>query len=257
MDQLTTGRLLRMLRIRRRWRLIDLAGRSGLSPATLARHELGTIASVERLRRHAAALDTRLELRLIGRGAELPRLRDEEHAAIVDAVAAAFVTDGWTIEAEASFSEWGERGRADLLAHRTRELGSHVAVVEVKTEIADLQELLGSLNVKERLAPVLAARRGWAVERVSAVLALASTARNRAILGAHPTLFRSFAARTLRARGGPVAATRTLLWVPPARARRSQWLAGRRRVRRPTGSASEREPRVPLTQRGVRGGVGS
>jgi transcriptional regulator with XRE-family HTH domain len=231
-----------MLRIRRRWRLRDLAGRSGLSPATLARHELGAIASVERLRRHAAALDARLELRLIGRGAEIPRLHDDEHAAIVDAVTAAFLASGWQVEAEASFNEWGERGRMDLLARRPAAAarrpaaaggsGLQLVVVEVKTEVADLQDLLGSLDVKERLAPTVARRLGWPIGPIGVVLAVASTSRNRSIVAAHPALFRAYTRVRLRHAASRLTAVRTLLWVPPAAAGRRQWLAGRRRVRR-------------------------
>ncbi|MGZ6256697.1 MAG: helix-turn-helix domain-containing protein [Candidatus Limnocylindria bacterium] len=107
MRDLELGRLLRMLRIRRAWRLRDMAGRCGLSRATIGRHELGSIGSVSVIRTHAAALDIRVEWRVVGRGSDVARLLDEEHAAIVETLAARMTRAGWQVEAEASFSEYG------------------------------------------------------------------------------------------------------------------------------------------------------
>ena len=243
MTNLELGRLLRLLRLRRGWRLRDLAVRSGMSAATLGRHELGAIASVERVRRHGAALDARVEFRVVGRGADLPRLLDDEHAAIVNALAAAFRDHGCTVEPEASFSQWGERGRIDLLAQAPAPRGA-LLVVEVKTELADLQDLLGGLSVKARLAPEVARDLGWAGGRVVTVLALAQTARNRAVVGVHRGLFDAFSRAWFRGRPPAVDSGPVLLWVPPRLAGRRRWLAGRRRVRRRPNSQPRR-----LTQR--------
>lgn len=219
-----------MLRIRRGWRLLDVAQRCGLSTATIGRTELGSIGSVRVLRAHASALDVRAEWRLVGRGADLARVLDEEHAAMVEALAAAFIRDRWRVEAEASYSEFGERGRIDLLAcHPDERL---LSVVEVKTELADLQDLLGGLSVKARLAPGVGRRLGWGASRVLTVLAVAATARNRSIVGAHPTLFRPFERRWFRGHGlAVVDQDRVLLWIPASAVGRPRWLAGRRRVR--------------------------
>src|SRR6266508_913264 len=134
MRDLEVGRLLRLLRIRRGWRLRDVADRAGLSLATIGRTELGSITSVAVVRAHAAVLDIRVEWRVVGRGADVARLLDEEHAAIVEALAASMGRQGWRVEVESSYNEYGERGRIDLLAFDpgSREL----AVVEVKTELA-------------------------------------------------------------------------------------------------------------------------
>lgn len=219
-----------MLRIRRGWRLRDVADRCGLSTATIGRTELGSIGSLRAIRAHAAVLDVRAEWRLIGRGADVARLLDEEHAAIVEALAAAFRRDGWRVEPEASYSEYGERGRVDLLAVHP---ATHIfAAVEVKTELADLQDLLGGLSVKARLAPRVARRLGWDGRRVVTVLAVAATAVNRSVVRSHPTLFGPFARRWLRAAALPgFDGDRVLLWIPASAAGRHRWLAGRRRVR--------------------------
>jgi transcriptional regulator with XRE-family HTH domain len=235
MTNLELGRLLRLLRLRHGWRLRDLAVRSGLSAATLGRHELGAIASVERVRQHGAALDAKVEFRVVGRGGDLPRLLDDEHAAIVSALAAAFRDQGSIVEPEASFSQWGERGRIDLLVQAAPPRGA-LLVVEVKTELADLQDLLGGMSVKARLAPTVARELGWAGGRVVTVLALAHTARNRAMVDGHRSLFTPFARTWFRGRPPAVEAGPVLLWIPPRVAGRRRWLAGRRRVRRRANS---------------------
>jgi transcriptional regulator with XRE-family HTH domain len=230
MRDLEVGRLLRMLRVRRGWRLRDVALRCGLSPATIGRAELGAISSVAVLRAHAAALDMRVEIRVVGRGADVARLLDDEHAAIVETLAAALGGAGWPVEAEASYSEYGERGRIDLLAFDPA--GRILVVVEVKTELADLQDLFGSLNVKGRLAPGLGRRKGWRASRVVRVLAVAATEANRSVVQAHPVLFAPFESRWLGNRGLQVREQeRVLLWIPASAAGRRRWLAGRRRVR--------------------------
>ena len=186
--------------------------------------------SVETLERHAAALDLRLHLRLDGRSGELVRLADEEHAVIVELLATWFSASGFAVEIEASFSEWGERGRIDLLAfdapRRT------IVIVEVKTLLLDLQDLLGATSVRERLAPTIARRRGWIVDRVVTMLALADVPATRAIVRRHPSAFASFAVRRL-GRRAVAANDRILVWVSPARAARPAWIAGRQRVRSP------------------------
>lgn len=104
-----------MSRIRRGWRQSDVALRAAASASVIARHERGMISSLAMLDRHAAALDLRPELRLLGRNGQLVRLADEEHAAIVDALARWPRRAGFQVEAEASFNEWGERGRTTCL----------------------------------------------------------------------------------------------------------------------------------------------
>ncbi len=116
MNFLPTGRLLRMLRIRRGWRQDDVSTRSGLSPAAISRQELGNVGSLAALERHAAAFSLRLDVRILGRAGALVRLGDEEHAAIVEVIASWFRNAEFDMETEGSFSEWGERGRIDLLA---------------------------------------------------------------------------------------------------------------------------------------------
>ena len=225
---IAVGRLLRMVRIRREWRQSDVAARAGISASVVARHDRGMINSLAMLDRHASALDLRLDLRLHARSGQLVRMADEEHAAIVESVAHWLRRAGFQVEAEASFSEWGERGRIDLLAYDPRT--GTVVIVEVKTLLLDLQELLGSLDVRERIVAAMARRRGWSVDHRITVLAVAASAANRSVVRVHPALFQPFTVRRL---GQPALATagRLLIWITPRRTARATWVAGRERVR--------------------------
>lgn len=219
-----------MLRLRRNWRQSDVADRARISPAAIGRHENGILGSLRALERHAGVFGLRVDVRVSGRGGELARITDEEHAAIVAALASSFREMGCAVEPEASFSEWGERGRVDLLVYEP--VSGTVIIVEVKTELVDLQDLFGALNVRERLTRVIAERRGWQMRRCVTLLAVASTAANRETVRAHASLFDEFARRTLTPDLLRSQARRVLHWVPAPVAGRRSWLAGRRRVRR-------------------------
>jgi transcriptional regulator with XRE-family HTH domain len=256
------GRILRMLRIKKSWRQVDVAEAAGLSRTAISRHELGLLddANVGAVRLHAAALGLRAELVLIGRGGDLAKMTDEEHAAIVEHTAAALTEHGWLVDAETSFNHYGDRGRFDLLAFHPAT--GRLLVVEVKTELTDLQDLLGVLDVKERLAKRVAAEHGWAATSVSTLLAVAGTDLARKTVAAHPALFASFTI----GRGASALWTtaldrprRTLIWVPPSRAGRTDWRAGRKRVRphraaeRPLTNPNDRSPSTNASDLPARG----
>ena len=228
-QHIAIGRLLRMVRIRREWRQSDVAERARVSASVVARHERGMINSLAMLDRHASALDVRLDLRLLGRSGHLVRMADEEHAAIVESIADWLRRSGFQVQAEASFSEWGERGRIDLLAYDPH--AGTVVIVEVKTLLLDLQELLGGLDVRERLVAVIARRRGWRIERRVTMLAVAASAANRTVVRSHSALFQPFTVRRL-GQSGLDAAGRILVWITPQRMARRTWVTGRERVRR-------------------------
>lgn len=244
------GRFFRMSRYRRDWTQNELSMRAGISETVISRIEGGQ-ASRYRLRviqRHGDALGLRVEIQVTGRGGEAARLLDDEHAAIVEYVAAALAAEGWIVELEPSFSVYGERGRIDLLAYHP-ETGT-LLIVEVKTEVTDLQALFGSLGVKERLAPQLATARGWKVARAATLLAVADVERNRRTVRAHPTLFSRFERHGMRIRAWlhrPRAETSSLLlYVAAPLASRETWLAARRRVRHaPPRPRSPEPPPLP------------
>lgn len=84
----------------------------------------------------------------------MDRFLDREHAAAQAGWAALLRRLGWVVWVERSFSRFGERGRIDLFGWHP---ATRVAlVIELKTELADAQALLGTLDVKTRLAATVA-----------------------------------------------------------------------------------------------------
>jgi hypothetical protein len=149
-------------------------------------------------RRCLEAVEAKLDLQPRWRGAELDRLLDEEHATLQAAWKGRLEKWDWTVVAEASFNYYGDRGRIDLLAWHATTL--HLAVVEIKTEVADAQGLLGALNVKARVAPRVAVSMGWPrPTRVVPILIVRDTTTARDRIARLSPLFGEF---TCRGRSG-------------------------------------------------------
>jgi len=195
MNDAELGAVVRALRHRRGWRQVDLASRAGVSGPLIGLLERGRAdqLSVRGLRRISGALDLRLAWDAGYRGAELARLRDADHASIAEWLTRRLEALDWTVAAEVSFNEYGDRGRIDLLAYRS--LTRSLLVVEIKTVIADVQELLGPLHVKERVAPAVARSRGWPASRAIPMLVVVEGTTNRRRLAAHERLFAPLALR--------------------------------------------------------------
>ncbi|HEX5579731.1 MAG TPA: helix-turn-helix transcriptional regulator, partial [Candidatus Limnocylindria bacterium] len=189
-------RALRALRRRRGWRQSDLGRRAGLSRDVAQRAENGNLEgiTVRSLDRLATALGATLVIELRWRGAELDALMDRVHASLVTAAAERVERAGWTVYPEVSFNHFGDRGRCDLIAWHapTRTL----VIIEVKSRIANLQETLGRLDVKVRLATLLAQELGLARPAgVVSALVLGEDGANRRTVKHHNALFRRFGLR--------------------------------------------------------------
>ena len=157
MDYRRLGATIRAVRIKKGWRQFDLAGRAGVSRAAVSRVESGNIGglSVDHLVVIANALDVRAELVLRWRGGELDRLLNSRHSALHEAVARYFADlPGWIIAPEVTFAVFGERGAIDILAWHPAMRA--LLVIELKTEIVDVNELIGTLDRKRRLAARIA-----------------------------------------------------------------------------------------------------
>lgn len=236
MRDASVARLLRLARVRQDLRQSDVSERAGISRTVVAEHELGQIeaAPVRSLRRHAEALGLSLELTVRGSAGDV--LKDEEHALLTQWIKRQLDVMGWITEPEASFNVWGERGRVDLLGWSPT--ARIVLIDEQKTEVSDVQDLLGTLGVKERLALQIARDRGWDPTSVAVLLVVSKTHRNLRTIQRFSGLFERFtlrgadAVRWLRAPSGPA---RLLLLVPPGEVGRRSWRNGRRRVSRPRG----------------------
>jgi hypothetical protein len=116
-------------------------------------------------------------------------------------------------------------------------------VIELKTELVDVQETVGTLDRKVRLAAEVAAKRGWRPAVVASWLIVAESPTNRRRVGAHGAMLRAAYpadGRTmpgwLRRPRGPIAALSFLSSTPVAGSGRS--LAPVRRVRRRTPSVA-------------------
>ena len=156
------GATIRAIRRRRGIRQSDLARSAGVSASTISRIERGhgdTLA-LDTVARVAAELDVRLDIVPRWRGGELDRLLNAGHSAMHEQVARMFGRfPGWQIAPEASFSIWGERGVIDVLAwHAARRM---LLVIELKTAIVDVQDLISTIDRKRRLAAEVASTRDW------------------------------------------------------------------------------------------------
>jgi transcriptional regulator with XRE-family HTH domain len=217
------GRLARMLRVRQRLTQAALSARVGVGRRAVSMLECGharrlPLGTVEAI---LAGLGARMDVRVMWNGPDLDRLLDAGHAALSAAVKRRLERWNWLVRVEVSYSRYGERGRIDLLAYHpaTRTL----LVIEIKTELVDVQALLGSLDVKVRLARHVARDLGWDVAHVIPAIVFSDRTATRSHVRRLETLFDRFSRRgrpaltwlchpTLPAPGG------LLLFVtPPAR----------------------------------------
>jgi transcriptional regulator with XRE-family HTH domain len=197
MNRAMLARLHRTLRHRLRLTQAQLAARARVSEYAIGRLEA---VDLDRLRfgdleRSFAALGCDLRVNAFYRGATAERLLDEGHALLVGAFVELLRRLRWEVRIEVSFAEFGERGSIDILAWHaaTRAL----LVVEVKSELGGIDATLRPLDVKVRLAPVVARRLGWQPRHVARILVLPeqSTAR-RAVRRHAAVLDRALAARS-------------------------------------------------------------
>ena len=183
------GRGIRVLRIRRGWRQVDLAKAAGVSQSIVSRIErgLGGRLTVEMLARVAQALGSRVDLRLNWQGEGLDRLLDQDHARLVELVTRLLLDAGWDVRTEVSFWVRGERGSVDVLAWH--EASQALLVIEVKSVVPDVQGTLVTLDRKSRLGPEIAATVGWRPRTVARLLAINASRTSRRRVAAHAATF--------------------------------------------------------------------
>jgi hypothetical protein len=163
-----------------------------VSAATISRVERGHFdaLSLSTLRRVAVGLDIRLEIVARWRGADLDRVVNARHAALHESVAQAFAKlPGWEVRPEVSFAIYGERGIVDVLAWHaeTRAL----LVIELKTEVVDVNELIGSADRKRRLARVIVRDFGWMPAGVSMWVIVVESRTTRRRIAEHRAVLRA------------------------------------------------------------------
>ena len=169
-----------------------MAAKAQVSRELVGRIERGGSGSVavDLLRRLAEALGARYDTTIRWQGGDLGRLLNARHSAMHEAMARFLLSSGsWVSEPEVSFSIYGERGVIDVLAWHPS--SRTVLVIELKTELVDVNETMGTLDRKRRLADRLARDRGWDPVAVGVWLAIADSRTNRRALATHATVLRS------------------------------------------------------------------
>ena len=152
MDDQRLGSTIRLLRRRRQWRQADLARAAGMSRAAVSRAERGHL--------------------------------DELTLAAFRRVTAAL-----DLRVEVSYSIFGERGVIDMLAwHADRAM---VLVVEFKTELIDVNDLVATMDRRRRLAIAIAQDFKWRPVSASSLVVLVGDRTNRRRVTEHRTLLRA------------------------------------------------------------------
>jgi transcriptional regulator with XRE-family HTH domain len=190
-DDQRVGSVLRTVRRRRRLTQQQLAEAAGTSQTTVSRLERGHMQalSLSAIRRVAGVLEVRLELVPRWRGADLGRLLDATHADLVEIVLQRLRSAGWATVPEATFSVFGERGAIDVLAwHAARR---SLLVIEVKSTIAEIHDLLAGVDRKRRLAHGIVRERGWRPDHVSVWLVIRDDRTNRRRLARYRSSLRA------------------------------------------------------------------
>lgn len=187
------GARFRAVRVRRGWRQLDVARKAGFDASLISRIErghleqmqLGTILSVARV------LDIQVTLTARSRGADLDRLVSGRHAGLHESVARWFAEElpDWTLDPEVSFSIYGERGIIDILAWHPGNRA--LVIIELKTDIVDVNELIARMDQRRRLAMRIIEGRGWHPLTVSTWVIVADGRANRARLAAHRAVLRN------------------------------------------------------------------
>lgn len=192
MDDIRVGLIFRAIRRSKGLSQATVGSRAGVSQQLISRLERGRIAdlTVRRVRSIGAVLEVEMPFGPRWRGPELQRLLDADHAILVGLVVSLLRELGWTVLVEWSFNHFGERGSVDVVAwHPTFRT---LLVVEVKTRIVDLQDLLSTHDRKVRIAArLLAEEQGWRPSHMGRVVVLPNDStthdtvrRHRAVLDA-------------------------------------------------------------------------
>lgn len=192
MDDLRVGTIIRQVRIKKGWRQADLAAKSRLSRATISRVEGGHLdqLKIATLRRVCAALEVRLDLIAQYRAGDLDRLLNAKHSALHEAVAKVFRDQlpAWTTEHEVSFAIYAERGVIDIVAwHSGRRA---LLIIELKTDVADVNNLLATTDQRRRLARQIVKDRGWDPSSISTSVIITEGRTNRGRVAAHRAVLR-------------------------------------------------------------------
>lgn len=190
-DDLAIGRLFRELRVRLGWPQAEVAARAGISRPAYSEIEHGRLGKVplDKLRKVAAVLEVRLRLTPTWRGAAVDIVMSSRHAGMAERVTRLLTAAGWEVRPEVSFNWYGERGVVDLVAWHAA--SRTVLLIELKTELADVNDLLAVTDRRRRLAAAIVEPFGWTPAAVAQWVAIADSRTNQRRLAAYRGLLRA------------------------------------------------------------------
>lgn len=225
--RLTFGQACRDVRTGLDVELPAVAASVGITPSYLGRIERGlanpTSDVVERL---CDTLGIHLVPDVSGivvrgrRGGDGPR--DTVHARCSACAERRMRSIGWHIAREVEVIDGRYHGWIDLLAFHP--VTGRLLIIEIKTRLDDIGAIERQVRWYERLAPTIAAERGWvARSTTSLVLLLASHENEQAIRVGRDALGLSFPVRGMDVLDVPAAGSRGLALIDPRRRGRT-WL---------------------------------
>lgn len=192
MDDQRIGSALRALRLRRGLRQVDVAAAAGIPRGVVMRIEAGRLDDVSfgHVRRMARVFDARFEGLIRWSGSDLDRLVNRGHALIHEAVFRWLrEIGGWFALPEVSFARNGERGVIDIVAwHAASRI---LLVIELKTRIVDINDLMATMDVRRRVAWQIAEDQGWDPVGVGMWVVVAPGRSNARALADHATVLRA------------------------------------------------------------------
>jgi Holliday junction resolvase-like predicted endonuclease len=96
---------------------------------------------------------------------------------MTETVARMLMDAGWEVRPEVSFSHYGERGVVDLVAWHAA--SRTLLLVELKTELVDINDMLAVTDRRRRLAANIAEPFGWLPAAVASWVVVAESRTNR------------------------------------------------------------------------------
>lgn len=191
MDDERVASGLRRLRVRARLRQADAARLAGIPRQDAVAIEAGRLDGIAfgRIRRYARVVGARFDGELRWRGSDLERLLNRGHAAMHEATVRWLTAiGGWLIVPEVSFAYDRDRGVIDLIAWHAASRA--LLIIELKTRLVDLNALMGSMDIRQRVARRIARERGWTPASISMWVLVADVRTNHRILADHSTVLR-------------------------------------------------------------------
>ena len=192
MDDQRIGASLRALRLRRHLRQEDVSVTADIPRGVAIRIEAGRLDHVRfgDIRRYARALGARFDGSVLWQGSDLDRMLNRGHARLHEAMAK-WLTElgGWLIMPEVSFAYRGERGVIDIIAWHAA--SRTLLVIELKTRIVDINDLMATMDIRGRMASRIAEERGWDPLATGLWVVVAPARTNTRALAEHATILRA------------------------------------------------------------------